>query len=220
MNELLTIESAFLQLSAVKDALNLQDIKRVQRSITNAHKSKFGHTMKMAVLVKNAVEFYESDAGKELFAEEGIQWSKEQLGNKVFGWQKSFFYKVIKAGNIDQRIVDAFNTKCDAIGDDSARSLALLLTFAKTINLDELGLPADASEEEVLEAETEAIDSAEVETATAVPTIFTLSFKNPNGNNIAVRITADGDVITTNNDAEVRLAIGVLATAMNLSTNN
>jgi len=220
MNELLTIESAFLQLNAVKDALNLSDIKRVQRSITNAHKSKFGHTMKMAVLVKNAVEFYESDEGKELFAEEGIQWSKEQLGNKVFGWQKSFFYKVIKAGNIDQRIVDAFNTKCDAIGDDSARSLALLLTFAKTINLDELGLPSDASEEEVLEAETEAIENAEVDTAVAVPTIFTLSFKNPSGNNVAVRITADGDVITTNNDAEVRLAIGVLATAMNLSTNN
>tara|TARA_R110000803_G_scaffold56959_3_gene114655 strand:+ start:4268 stop:4930 length:663 start_codon:yes stop_codon:yes gene_type:complete len=220
MNELLTIESAFLQLSAVKDALNLRDIKRVQRSITNAHKSKFGHTMKMAVLVKNAVEFYESEEGIELFAEEGIQWSKEELGNKVFGWQKSFFYKVIKAGKIDQRIIDAFNIKCDAIGDDSARSLALLLTFAKTINLNELGLPADASEEEVLEAEAEAIESAEVETPTAVPTILTLSFKNPNGNNVAVRITADGDYITTNNSAEIRLAISVLATAGNLTIMN
>ena len=113
-NELLSIESAFLNLPAVKTALNLADIKRANRDITNAQKKKFDHTIKMAKLVTTAVDFYESEEGKELFAEEGIEWSKADLGLKVFGWQKSFFYKVVKAGLLDERIIESYRVKTDA----------------------------------------------------------------------------------------------------------
>jgi hypothetical protein len=34
--------------------LNLNDIKRIQKQITNAHKSKFSHTLTMAKLVVKA----------------------------------------------------------------------------------------------------------------------------------------------------------------------
>ena len=103
---LLTIEQNFLNLPQVKDALNLTEVKRTQRNINNAHKSKFNHTMKLTALIKSAVEWFESEEGKDALREEGIEWNKEDFGKKVFGYQKSFFYKLIKVSNLDERILE------------------------------------------------------------------------------------------------------------------
>jgi hypothetical protein len=210
MSNLLSIETAFLNLPQVKAQLNLTDIKRIQRSIKNAQKSKFGHTMKMSKLVNEAVTFFESTEGKELFAEEGIEWSKKDFGLKVFGWQKSFFYKVIKAGKLDQRIVDAFNEMCDANGEDAQRSIAGLLEFSRDIDLDSLEHSEDATEEQIAEAEQEAITEAVENTTERVETIITLSFKNPNGDNVAWRIDANGEVFTRNTQAQVQEVLAMI----------
>jgi len=61
MSQLLEIESAFLSSSEVKDALKLNEVKRVQRSINNAHKSKFNHTTKLANLIGQAVKWFDSE---------------------------------------------------------------------------------------------------------------------------------------------------------------
>lgn len=208
-NELLSIESAFLNLPAVKTALNLADIKRANRDITNAQKKKFDHTIKMAKLVTTAVDFYESEEGKELFAEEGIEWSKADLGLKVFGWQKSFFYKVVKAGLLDERIVESYRVKTDA-NNDASRSLAGLLTFASTIDLSTIEHDIDATEQEIELAEIEAIEEAELETEQeAIATIFTMSYKTANGN-VAVRIDENNDVTTRNDRQTIMSAIEFL----------
>jgi hypothetical protein len=208
-NELLSIESAFLNLPAVKTALNLADIKRANRDITNAQKKKFDHTIKMAKLVTTAVDFYESEEGKELFAEEGIEWSKADLGLKVFGWQKSFFYKVVKAGLLDERIVESYRVKTDA-NTDASRSLAGLLTFASTIDLSTIEHDIDATEQEIELAEIEAIEEAELETEQeAIATIFTMSYKSANGN-VAVRIDENNEVTTRNDRQEIQSAIEFL----------
>ena len=130
---LLSIEEAFLSNAEVTTGLGLNAISEVQTTLLNASKSKFAGTIKMAALAINAVNFYESEGGKALFIEEGITWTKADLGLKVFGWQKSFFYKVIKAGKLDPRIVSVFQAKCLA-ARDASMSIANLLAFAKTIN--------------------------------------------------------------------------------------
>ncbi|MCP3700094.1 MAG: hypothetical protein GY920_16305, partial [Aliivibrio sp.] len=76
---LLTIEQNFLNLPTVKDALNLTEVKRTQKNINNAHKSKFNHTMKLTSLIKSAVEWFESEQGKDALREEGIEWNKEDF---------------------------------------------------------------------------------------------------------------------------------------------
>ena len=210
---LLTIESNFLSLPTVKEALNLTEVKRTQRSINNAHKSKFNHTMKMTVLIKSAVEWFESDEGKDTLREEGIEWNKEAFGKKVFGYQKSFFYKLVKVGNLDERIVDAFNTKCDEIGADANRSIAGLLDFSRTIDLANLEVSEDATEEEIEEAQAEAIESASVE-QDRTNYLFVMTFKNPEGNNLSVRIDDQGNV-SGNNLEEIANAIQFLQNSIN-----
>ena len=211
---LLSIEEAFLSNAEVTTGLGLNAISEVQTTLLNASKSKFAGTIKMAALAINAVNFFESDGGKALFLEEGITWTKADLGLKVFGWQKSFFYKVIKAGKLDPRIVSVFQAKFLA-ARDASMSIANLLSFAKTINLDELQHDAGMSEDAIEAAEANAILSAEVETPLETePTILTFSFKNPAGKNVSVRVLASGEVITTNETDEVRQAAKFLMAAV------
>jgi hypothetical protein len=217
MSNLLSIETAFLNLPQVKQAINLNEIKRAKRNVANAQKRKFEHTMSMAGLVKQAVAWFDSEEGKQTFIEEGIEWSKADFGLKVFGWQKSFFYKVIKAANLDPRILAAFNTMCDEAGEQANRSLAGLLEFGRDIDLNSLEHSEDATEEEIAQAEEQAIEQA-TEQATQserVETIITLSFKNPNGDNVAWRIDANGDVSTRNSAEQVREVLAMINGTLN-----
>ena len=214
MSNLLSIETAFLSQSEIKNALNLNDIKRIQKQITNAHKSKFGHTLSMAKLVVKAEEWFNSEDGKFKMQDAGLSWSKEEFGQKVFGWQKSFFYKVLKAGKLSDQIVDAFTTKCDeadAQGKDVDRSLAGLLKFAQDFSDVETIINEETGEEEISD---EAIESAEVQER--IETIFTMSMKNPEGRNVAVRINANGELITRNDASEIAQAIAFLQSAMGM----
>lgn len=214
MNNLLAIEQNFLNLPQVSEAINLTEIKRAKRNVDNAQKRKFDYTISMAVLVKKAVEWFDSEEGKTILADEGIEWTKADFGLKVFGWQKSYFYKVVKVGNLDTRIVDAFVRKCDADGDQSQRSLAGLLEFSRNIDLDNLEISEDATEEEIAEAEERAIAEAVESTEARIETIFTLAFKNPEGN-VAVRIDENLNVTTRNSNEEIRMAIAFLMSQIN-----
>ena len=214
MSNLLAIEQNFLNLPQVSEAINLTEIKRAKRNVENAQKRKFDYTISMAVLVKNAVEWFDSEEGKTLLADEGIEWTKADFGLKVFGWQKSYFYKVVKVGNLDTRIVDAFIRKCDAEGDQSQRSLACLLEFSRNIDLENLEVSEDATEEEIAEAEERAIAEAVESTDARVETIFTLAFKNSEGN-VAVRIDENLNVTTRNSSEQIRMAIAFLMSQIN-----
>lgn len=213
MSNLLTIESDFLRQSAVRESLNLNEVSRVQRSINNAHKKKFEHTMKLSGLIKNAVSWFDSEAGKDALREAGIEWSKADFGKKVFGYQKSFFYKILKASNLDARILEAFNLKCDEIGIDANRSIAGLLEFSRTIDLDSLEHSEDATEEEIAQAEQEVIESASVESE-RINYQFVMTYKNPQGNNLSVRIDDQGNV-SGNNLEEIANAIQFLQNSIN-----
>jgi hypothetical protein len=204
MTNLLTIEQNFLALPTSKMGFNLAEVNRVKKQISNAQKSKFGHTMHLASCIKTAVDYFESAQCQALMQTEGISWNKEDFGNKVFGFQKSYFYKLIKASNLSEQIVTAYNSKCDEIAD-AERSIAGLLEFSRNINVE---VSADATAEEIAEATAEAIENTEIGERT--PTIFTMTFKSPNGKNVAVRIDANGVMSTQNDLQDINNAIAFL----------
>ena len=204
MSQLLSIESSFLNLPQVKQGLNLSEIRSVQRTIVNAKKKKFEQTLALSKLVNQAVEWFQSEEGQRVCTEEGISWSNEEIGQKVFGWQKSFFYKVVKAGKLATEVVDTFKTKCDeaeARGEEPNRSLEGLLKFAKAV---ESGTQ-DGGESELGDPET----TGEAQVETRIETILTFTYKSQGGN-VSVRIDAEGNVKTTNSAEQIREAIAVL----------
>ena len=202
MSQLLSIETSFLNLPQVKSGLNLQEIRSVQRTIVNAKKKKFEQTLALSKLVTKAVEWFQSEDGQRVCTEEGISWTNEEIGQKVFGWQKSFFYKVVKAGRLEESVVDTFKAKCDEVearGEEPNRSLEGLLKFAKQV---ESGAQEGGQGEDG-EGESE----AQVETR--IETILTFTYKGEGGN-VSVRVDAEGNVKTTNSAEQIREAIAVL----------
>ena len=204
MSQLLSIETAFLSLPQVKQGLNLSEIRSVQRTITNAKKKKFEQTIALSKLVTTAVDWFQSEEGQRVCNDEGISWSNEEIGQKVFGWQKSFFYKVVKAGRLQPEVIESFNVKCnevEASGDEPNRSLEGLLKFAKQVEA------GGNTESEGGEGESESESEPQVETR--VETILTFTYKSEGGN-VSVRIDANGLVKTTNSDEQIAEAISVL----------
>jgi hypothetical protein len=205
MSNLLAIETAFLRLPEVATALNLQEVRSIQRTIQNGQKKKFDQSLALSQHVLKAFEWFQSEGGKAKLSEEGITWTTEEFGKKVFGWQKSFFYKLVKVANVPAEVVETFKTKCDEVerqGEEPNRSVEGLLKFAKA---------SEETNSEGAEGE-EGGEEAEVETRSS--TIFTLTFKTPEGN-ISVRIDEAGQVKTTNNGDEIRGAINFLMDAIN-----
>lgn len=133
MSNLLTIESRFLQNETVKNALNLSEVKKVNRQITNAQKKKFESSMKLAELVSTGFEWFKSEEGQSVFNEEGIEWTADDFFSKTYGFQRSFGYKLIKAHNLPTEVKEEFDRLCS---EDSTkkRSIAELLKFARGNN--------------------------------------------------------------------------------------
>lgn len=213
MSNLLQIETSFLNLPQIKTALNLQEIRSVQRTIQNGQKKKFEQTLSLSKLVLGAVNWFASEEGQRVCAEEGIVWNNEAIGLKVFGWQKSFFYKVMKAGKLDEVVVSTFKAKCDeaeAQGEEPNRSLEGLLKFAKNVHVEGNG----GSEGEGGEGESEMGDPETIGVEVRVPTIFTMTYKPEGGVNVSIRVDANGVVKTNNEGVQIDEAIAFLKLIM------
>lgn len=128
MSNLLRIEADFLRIPEVTTALRLNEVRTIQRTITNAKKKKFEQSLALAQHVSAAFEWFKSEAGKARFAEEGITWTAEDFGLKVFGWQKSFFYKMVKVAKLPEAIVEQYSAQ-----DGEERSVEELLSYAKQV---------------------------------------------------------------------------------------
>lgn len=138
MNHLLQIEQDFLMSSVVTSEINFATIFTAQANADNAQKAKFDKSIKLAEMVAKASAWYDKAETKAQLESNGIEWdNKETFFQRVFGWQKSFAYKMVKAGKlkIDQgEVVTAFKRHCtkqENDGEGSNRSIAGLLKFAK-----------------------------------------------------------------------------------------
>lgn len=131
MSNLLRIEADFLRRSEVASALRLQEVRTIQRTITNAKKKKFEQSLALSQHVAAAFTWFKSSEGQAKFREEGISWTAEDFGLKVFGWQKSFFYKMVKVAAVPAEVLEQYSAQADASGEDAQRSVEELLSFAK-----------------------------------------------------------------------------------------
>ena len=208
MSNLLAIEANFLNNPVVKAGMNLQEVTAVQRAMGKAEKKTFEHSLQLATLAAKAWQWVNSEEGKALCEEEGVTFTKEALGQKVFSREKSFFCKLVKAGELSTEVVDTFNAKCEEAeraGQKPVRSIAALLTFAKAV---EQGTESGGQGEEG-EGEGEGEEAA---IEVRAENMFTFTFKNPNGANVAVRIDTEGNVKSTNPYDEVLEAIRLFTT--------
>lgn len=193
MENLTQFEQNFLSLPLVSEGLQLNAIARLQKNLQDGKKARFTKTLQLATLVATATTFFKERYAQDTLVGEGVQWTTEDFAKKVFGWQKSYYYKVLKASTIPTEVVEEFNAECDRLEtteEKPLRTLESLLKYANAV------AEATTTEGDESEGEGEGDESPSVETK--VKTILTLAWKPEGGTNVAVRIDANGGVHTTN----------------------
>lgn len=207
--QLLTIETAFLSAPIVKAKLNLTNIKHLRKQELNAQKKKFSVSLEIAKMVKDGFDWFKSEEGKTAMSEHGLEWTASDFAEKVYGYKKSFMYRLVKVGGLATETIDSFNAECDRVESDGKtadRTLQGLLKYANQQPTEGEGEGGDG--------EGEGGEGANVERAKA---IITLAFKGESFGlgNVSVRLNSDGEVKTTNTKEEIKHAISILMGALN-----
>lgn len=185
---MLTIEKNFLRLPEVVSALRLDEVRAIQRNITSAQKRKFEQSLTLSKHVASAFGWFKSEEGRAKLNEEGITWTAEDFGLKVFGWQKSFFYKMVKVAELPQDIVDSYSEQAG-----ETRSVENLLSYAKQV---EQGTEAGGEQAEP-----------------RPELVLSLTFNHPDGKT-TIRINDAGEVKISGEN--IREAIQLLTSSINL----
>ena len=138
MRNLMQIEADFLALPSVRSQVNFATIENLISEVSDAKKNKFDKSLKLAKLVSQSLEWFNKAETKTQLEDEGIEWNNtEVFFNRVFGWQKSFGYKMNKAGKLQieqSSVVTKFKRECTRAennGEDVQRSIEALLKYAK-----------------------------------------------------------------------------------------
>jgi hypothetical protein len=159
----------------------------------NATKKRFETSLQLSQIVAEGFEWYKSTAGKATMTNEGITWNAEEFALKVYGYQKSFFYKLVKAGAVETEKVEEYKTY-----EPNNRTIEGLLKFVKSGGKG---------------AEGEGGEEGDGETAERPTTVLTFTYKTDAGN-VSVRVDSNGGVKTTNTNEQIAEAIAFLSATL------
>lgn len=150
------IASTMLNTPQTKKALALTAIKSLTAKVNDAEKQRFMNSLELAQMLAQTKPQFEDfckaviNKLKDGGATASDLPKKDELIKLVYGFQKSFYYKLIKVGELPKHVVNKFIDKCDeaeADGKDFARSIEALNTWAK--NFDDHNGEADADAESI-----------------------------------------------------------------------
>ena len=199
MSNLLTIEQHFLSTANAIEGLKLRDLRRLTTADVNAQKKKFETSLQLSQIVAQGYEWFKSEAGRATMLNEGISWTADDFALKVYGYQKSFFYKLVKAGKVTAEQVEAYKT-----AEPENRTIEGLLKFDRTGETNATAESESDSDSEENESE-----------STPQPTnLITFTYKAPDGTKVSVKVDSRGLVQTQNSTAEILEAINLLKQAI------
>ena len=194
MRNLLSIESALFNEVSVASAMggSLREIESLISGVADAKKVKFDKSLQLSEIVVKSWKWFNSAQGKTQMDDYGVTWTKEDFYTKLYGWKKSFFYKMLKVGKLQneqpETVVQFKNAvaEADANGDSASMSVASLLKFASNGG-----------------------ETTETASSERTATVFTMTFKGET--NVSVRIDDQNKVTSTNSREEIIKAIEFLA---------
>lgn len=216
MTQLLDIEKALLSTTAVAQGLNLTELKKLQKAEANAQKSKFAKSLAFSKAVASAHAWFKSPEAKQLFAEAGVTWTMDDFAQKVFGFEKSWMMKLVKASAVEEDKIARFNELCneaEANGFTANRTIAGLNAWVKASNNN-----AEASAEADGDGDGESDGDSTEASVTRAKAILTLAFKGQSlglEHNVALRIDSEGKLITTATNEQIQFVIDLIKSTLN-----
>ena len=120
-----------------KQDLALRNTSQFSSVAPNAQRKKYENSLALSKLVVKTVDWLQSNEGSAWMSSQDLSWTNEDIAINVFGWQKSFFYKLLKVGKLKDEVLVSFNEYCeneDTEGQKLNRTIENLLKFAKQLN--------------------------------------------------------------------------------------
>lgn len=100
-------------INSFKNELHINEIKKLQSSIESLQLKSFDKVQTLATLIGEAYEWYQAK-GREALKNLGGKMNIETFIG-LYGLSKSYFYKLVKVGNISALDVANFEAECDKI---------------------------------------------------------------------------------------------------------
>jgi hypothetical protein len=145
--------NGMLATAQTKKALSLVAIKNLSSKVNDAEKQRFMTSLELAQLLAQTKEEFENFylAVKNKLKDGGTT-AKEMLQKAdfiklVYGFKASYYYKLIKIGELPKNVVNKFIDKCDEAekdGKEFSRSIEALNTWAKSFEEHKGEADADA----------------------------------------------------------------------------
>lgn len=154
--QIAVIVNGMLTTAQTKKALSLVAIKNLNSKVNDAEKQRFMTSLELAQLLAQTKEQFEDFflAVKNKLKDGGAtakdMISKADFIKLVYGFKASYYYKLLKVGELPKNVVNKFLDKCDEAekdGKDFARSIEALNTWAK--NFEDHKGEADADAESI-----------------------------------------------------------------------
>ena len=139
-----------------KKALALTEINKLTAKVTDAENQRFINSIALGqTLFKTKEQFEEFFIAVKNALKDGGATSKEMIAKAdfiklVYGFKSSYYYKLLKVGELPNHVVNNFIKKCDDAeneGKDVSKSIEALNTWAK--GFDEHKGKADADAESI-----------------------------------------------------------------------
>lgn len=132
----------FLADKTTNEVLQLHKVKKLSNGIEAATKARFTNSVELAVLVARGADYFNSKECKTLLQSLQLDWNVSDFVFNVYGFQTSYFYKLVKVGNLPGATVTQFIAECDKAeleGNDVMRSITGLLNYVRSLENSEQG---------------------------------------------------------------------------------
>ena len=115
MRNILEIERGLIRDPEIATGLQLRAVATIQRSLKTAETNKLKKSLELGRKMSEVLTWFNQSETQQKFSNAGISWGVSELADKVFEVKKPWFYKCIKASNIEQVKLDSFLEQAKAL---------------------------------------------------------------------------------------------------------
>jgi hypothetical protein len=190
-----------------QSALNIAKVQTIKNAIQTSDAKRFENSLHLAELIGKAHKWIKDAEGQALLKASGLGMDAFILD--VYGFQKSFYYKLVKASNVAPELLAEFRKQTEAL---KAKDLSAPLSIEALLKYaGEAKLETQSESDGESDGESEG-NAPEVKAKASA--VVTLAFKVDGLESVALRINDDGELITKATPEAIASALDYLTQAV------
>lgn len=201
--------NAMKKTAQLEKALSLKEVTALKNAMLKSDLQRFENSLTLAGLIAKGHKWIKDAEGQKFIKEAGV--GMDEFILSVYGFQKSFYYKLLKAANVPANIVKEFKTQTAKLKEQSLSapmSIEALLKYYSEAKLETGKNDADNDGD----GDGDVKNAPEVKAKTKA--VLTLSVSVPGLENVALRIMDSGELVTTATGEAIAAALEYLSKAV------